>query len=65
MTNFVSGLWSRPFCLELEPEPSQFGRSQSRLWDLGLPEPVLEPPNQVAALQQWLLQNPCTWKFSY
>ena len=24
---------------DLEPEPTQFGRSQSRLRDLGLPEP--------------------------
>ena len=33
--------WSR-----LEPEPTQFGLSWSRLRDLGLPEP--EPPNIVA-----------------
>ena len=37
------------FCLE--PEPTQFGRSRSRLQDLGLPEP--EPPKKVAAPQHW------------
>ena len=35
------------FCLE--PEPTQVGRSRSRLRDLGHQEP--EPPKKVAALQ--------------
>ena len=35
------------FCLE--PEPTQVGRSRSRLRDLGDPEP--EPPKKVAAPQ--------------
>ena len=39
------------FCLE--PEPTQVGRSQSRLRDLGHQEP--EPPEKVAALQHCLL----------
>ena len=39
------------FCLETEP--TQFGRSRSRLRDLGLPEPVPEPPKTVAAPQHW------------
>ena len=34
----------------MEPEPTQFGRSWSQLWDLGLSEP--EPPKKVAAPQQ-------------
>ena len=34
------------FCLE----PTQVGRSRSRLWDLGHPE----PPKKVAAPQHWL-----------
>ena len=36
----------------MEPEPTQFSQSRSRLRDLGLPEP--EPPKKVAALQHWL-----------
>ena len=41
------------FFLELEPvpEPTQLGRSQSRLRDLGLPE----PPKKVAAPQNFFL----------
>ena len=35
----------------LEPEPTQFGRSCSRLWDLGLSE----PPKKVAVPQLWYL----------
>ena len=35
----------------LEPEPTQFGRSRSRLWDLGLSE----PPKKVAVPQLWYL----------
>ena len=37
------------FCLEAEP--TQVGRSRSRLWDLGHPE----PPKKVAAPQHWEL----------
>ena len=36
--------WSRLFFC-LGPEPTQFGQSQIRLWDLGLPEP--EPPKKT------------------
>ena len=35
--------WSRPYCLELEP--TSFGRSRSRLRDLGRPKP--KPPKKV------------------
>ena len=41
--------WSRLFCLE--PEPTLFGSSRSRLQDLRL----LEPPKKVAAPQHWRL----------
>ena len=41
-----------PFFL-LELEPTQFGRSRSRLRDLGLPE--LEPPKKVAAPQHCII----------
>ena len=37
------------FCLE--PESTHFGRSRSRLRDLGHPE----PPQKVAAPQHWIL----------
>ena len=39
----------------LEPEPTQEGRSRSRLRDLGHQEPELEPepPKKVAAPQHW------------
>ena len=37
------------FCLE--PEPTQFGRSRSQLWDLGHPE--TEPHKKVAAPRHW------------
>ena len=43
----VYGAGAAFFCLE--PEPTQFGRSRSRLRDLGLPEPG--PPKKVAAPQ--------------
>ena len=36
-----------------EPEPTQVGRSRSRLRDLGYLEP--EPPNKVAAPQHWTI----------
>ena len=54
MTNFSVWSLSRlepPFCLEPEPDPTQFGRSRSRLQDHGLPE--LEQPKKVAAPQHW------------
>ena len=44
--NVMSGAgaaWSRPYCLELEP--TSFGRSRSRLRDLGRPKP--KPPKKV------------------
>ena len=41
------------FCLE--PEPTQVGRSRSRLRDLGNQEP--EPPKKVAAPQHWYKQS--------
>ena len=44
--------WSRLFLPGAELEPTQFGWSRSRLWDLGLPEP--EPLEKVAAPQHWL-----------
>ena len=58
MKNF--SVWSRSrlvppgaalFCLE--PEPTQVGRSQSRLRDLGHLEP--EPPKKVATPQHWYI----------
>ena len=44
------------FGLELEPEPTQFGRSRSRLRDLEIPVPesVPELPKKKAGPQHWL-----------
>ena len=39
----------------LEPEPTQVGRSRSRLRDLGHLEP--EPPKKVAAPQHWFIRE--------
>ena len=47
-----SNVWSRS---RLEPEATQFGRSQSGLRDLGFPEPEL--PKKVAAPQHWSEQS--------
>ena len=47
MKTFRYGAGAAFFCLE--PELTQVGRSQSRLLDLGNPEP--EPPKKVAAPQ--------------
>ena len=49
----VYGAGAAFFCLE--PEPTQFGRSRSRLRDLELPEP--EPPKKVADPQHCSLQK--------
>ena len=49
----VYGAGAAFFCLE--PEPTQVGRSRSRLRDLGDLEPELEPPKKVAAPQHWLV----------
>ncbi len=47
--NLVYGAGAAFFCLEPEPEPTQVGRSRSRLRDLSDLEP--EPPKKVAAPQ--------------
>ena len=47
------------FCLE--PEPTQVGRSRSRLRDLGHLEPELEPPKKVAAPQHRFLGLFISW----
>ena len=58
MKNF--SVWSRSRLFCLEPEPTQVGRSRSRLRDLSNQEP--EPPKKVAApqhcfLEKWNLQK--------
>ena len=53
MKNFSAWSQSSLFCLV--PEPTQFGRSQSWLRDLGLPEP--EAPKNGAAPQHCRIQE--------
>ena len=54
LMNLIRALNDKFLCLELEPvffclEPTQFGRSRSRLRDLRLPEPL----KIVSAPQHW------------